>query len=72
MLISTEYNYIYLSIVTEIDKFMLNLVNLSITSSAEFNNYLFFFFFFCHTAWKKKGSGGEKGERGRRKDGERQ
>lgn len=42
MLISTEYNYIYLSIVTEIDKFMLNLVNLSITSSTEFNNYLFF------------------------------
>ncbi len=48
MLISTEYNYIYLSIVTEIDKFMLNLVNLSITSSTEFNNYLF-----CHTEWKK-------------------
>lgn len=43
MLISTEYNYIYRSIVTEIDKFMLNLLNLSITSSTEFNNFFFFF-----------------------------
>lgn len=42
MLISTKYNCIYLSIVTEIDTFMLNLVNLSITSSTEFNNYPFF------------------------------
>lgn len=41
MLISTEYNYIYLSIVTEIDKFMLNLVNLSITSSKDPSNRLF-------------------------------
>lgn len=41
MLISTEYNYIYLSSVTEIDKFMLNLVNLSITSSRDSNNCLF-------------------------------
>lgn len=41
MLISTEYNYIYLSIVTEIDKSMLNLVNLSIPSSTDLNNCLF-------------------------------
>lgn len=41
MLISTEYNYIYLSIVTEIDKSMFNLVNLSITSSRDSNNCLF-------------------------------
>lgn len=39
MLISTDCNYIYRSIVTEIDKSTLNLVNLSITSSKEFNNY---------------------------------
>lgn len=71
MLISTEYNYIYLSIVTEIDKFMLNLVNLSITSSAEFNNYLFFLVI-LHGKKKKKGGVRERGERGRRKDGERQ
>lgn len=43
VLISTEYNYIYRSIVAEIDKFMLVLVNLSITPSAEFDNDLF-----CH------------------------
>lgn len=55
MLISTEYNYIYLSIVTEIDKFMLNLVNLSITSSAEFNNYLFFLVI-LHGKKKKRGA----------------
>ena len=61
MLISTEYNYIYLSIVTEIDKFMLNLVNLSITSRAEFNNYLFFLCVcvcvsYCMEKKKKKGA----------------
>lgn len=53
MLISAEYNYIYLCIVTEIDKFMLNLVNLSITSSAEFNNYPFFVCV-CHAEWRGK------------------
>lgn len=61
MLISTEYNYIYLSIVTEIDKFMLNLVNLSITSSTEFNNYLFFVILNEKRAKEKEG--GERGER---------
>lgn len=42
MLISTDCNYIYRSIVTEIDKSMLNLVNLSITSSKECNNCFLF------------------------------
>lgn len=68
MLISTEYNYIYLSIVTEIDKFMLNLVNLSITSSTEFNNYLFF----GHTEWKKKGVKEKEEEKEVRDDESRQ
>lgn len=38
MLIRTDDNYIYCSIVTEIDKFTPNLVNLSIGSSKEFYN----------------------------------
>lgn len=55
MLISTDCNYIYCSIVTEIDKFMLNLVNLSITFTTEFNNYLLH-----HPERRKGGEGGRE------------
>lgn len=50
MLIRADCNYIYCGIVTEIDKFMLNLVNLSITSSEK--NVLTIIFVILNGVWE--------------------